>query len=102
MPFVEPKSEIKFPAYSIRENTQILAQQEMLEQVVDSEAVNIEMEALLHEKILAKSDVTQKCIPIYTRISRSGDVTIRFTKRIIITTKNVDKMMEKIVSSGSI
>ena len=42
-----------------------------------------------------------ECIPIFTRIGRDGEVLMKFNRKLVITS-DVEDLMEKIVSSGSI
>lgn len=42
-----------------------------------------------------------ECIPVFTRIGRDGHVLMKFSRKLVITS-DVDDLMEKLVTSGSI
>lgn len=64
----------------------------MLDQSVKGEDIDTDAERESHKKDLT-TKVMEKCIPIYTRVSRNGEVRVRFARRLKIT-KDVDTLMQ--------
>ena len=65
-----------------------------------AEDVDTELEKENHLADL-KEKAFDKCIPIFTRVSRDSEITIKFDKKLVITSE-LDKLMKEIVTSGSI
>ena len=72
----------------------------MLAPVVSGDEIDTDVEIEAHRKSL-ELNAKEKCIPIFHRVSRVGEIRIRFSRKLKIS-DNADRFMEQIVSSGSI
>ena len=97
---ISPQQNGSESIYGRRDGRHGLTQQEMLQRKLLGEDVDIDGEKKRHEKELSDK-AYDKCIPIFTRMSRDGEITVKFDRRLIIT-YDVEDLMKLIVSSGSI
>lgn len=72
-----------------------------MDKVISAEEVDTESEQELHESQL-RSRAYEKCIPSFTRMTRNGEVVIKFDRRLVLTRQGDDDLMQNAAKSGSV